>query len=391
MMTPAVTRVLQLVTLSAWGGAQQHVLSLARGLRDRYDMTVACSPGGPLVHRARQEGIRVIEVPGLTRLPHLRDLQALVFLVRLMRSERFALVHCHSTKAGVLGRIAARLAGVPAVVFTAHAWQFVAVWPGPLRLAIRAAERQAARLSTAIICVSEFDRQQALRAGIGPPDRLFVVPNGVDPAAWMQDRARPPAGSHAERPATAIMVGRLAVPKDPATLLEAWRRIGPPHRLILVGAGPLLADVRRRIQRDGLADRVVLMDPASPIPSLLREADLFVLCSRWEGVPLAIIEAMMSGLPVVATRVGGVPEVVSDGETGVLVPPHDPQALASALNQLLRDPERRRRMGEAGQRRALACFTETHMLAATAQVYARALAAAGHAAEDRRHEAQHRG
>lgn len=367
-------RLLQLITLSEWGGAQQYVLSLARGLRGQYDVTVACAPGGPLVDRLHREGIRVIEVPSLVRMPHpLLDLKALRFLVRLMRGEQFALVHCHSTKAGLLGRIAARMAGVPVVLFTAHGWQFVGDWPLLLRLAMAAAEWLAARLSTAIICVSDYDRQIALRMGIGTPERLVVVHNGVDPAPWLGNGQGAPDPPDGQRPSTAVMVGRLTVQKDPAALLEAWHRVDRSHRLIMVGDGPLLTDLKRQIQRDGLADRVLLLDPTSDIPSLLRTADVFVLCSRWEGLPLAIIEAMMSGLPVVGTRVGGVAEVVEAGETGLLVPCQNPEALSSALNRLLHDPGLRARMGEAGRRRALERFTEARMLAATAEVYARVL------------------
>ncbi len=374
-MSLTLPRVLQLITLSEWGGAQQCVHSLARGLRDHYDVTVACAPGGHLVDRLQREGIRVIEVPGLVRMPNpLLDLRALRFLVQLMRVERFALVHCHSTKAGLLGRVAARIAGVPVVLFTAHGWQFVGNWPPLLRLAMVAAERLAARLSTAIICVSDYDRQIALRMGIGVPDRLVVVHNGVDPAPWLGNGQEAPDPPDGQGPSTAIMVGRLTAQKDPAALLEAWRRVDRPHRLIIVGDGPLLTDVKRQIQQDGLADRVSLLDATSDIPSLLRTADVFVQSSRWEGLPLAIIEAMMSGLPVVGTRVGGVAEVVAAGETGLLVPCQNPEALSSALNRLLHDPELRARMGEVGRRRALERFTEARMIAETAEVYARARA-----------------
>ena len=371
-MSVSPPRLLQLITLSEWGGAQQYVLSLARGLRGHYDVTVACASGGPLIDRLHAEGIRVIEVPSLVRTPHpLLDFKALRFLVRLMRRERFDLVHCHSTKAGLLGRIAARMAGVPVVLFTAHGWQFVGDWPFPLRLAMIASEWFAARLSTAIICVSDYDRQIALRMGIGTPERLVVVHNGVDPAPWLGNGQAPaPAG---RRPSMAVMVGRLTLQKDPAALLEAWHRVDKPHRLIIVGDGPLLSDVKRQIQRDGLSNRVALLDPTSDIPSLLQTADVFVQSSRWEGLPLAIIEAMMSGLPVVGTRVGGVAEVVGAGETGLLVPSQNPEALSSALNRLLHDPELRARMGEAGRRRALEHFTEARMIAETAEVYARAL------------------
>jgi glycosyltransferase involved in cell wall biosynthesis len=285
-----------------------------------------------------------------------------------MRREQYTVVHCHSTKAGLLGRLAAWMSGVPVVVFTARGWSFVGDWRFPLRRVMIAAERLAARLSTAIICVSSYDRQIALRLGIGQPDRLVVIHNGVDPSPWLGNRQAPDP-SAGQRPSTAVMVGRLTVQKDPATLLEAWKDVNTPHRLLIVGDGPFLSDVQRQIQRNGLADRVALLDSTSDIPTLLWKADVFVQCSRWEGLPLAIIEAMMSGLPVIATSVGGVAEVVEVGVTGLLVPPKNPKALSSALNHLLHDPGLRARMGEAGRRRALGHFTEARMLAETVQVY----------------------
>ena len=375
-------RVLQLITLSDWGGAQQCVLSLARGLRDHYDMTVACGSDGPLVDRLRREGIRVIEVPSLVRTPRfLSDIKTLWTLARVMHAERFALVHCHSTKAGLLGRIAARIAGVPAVLFTAHGWQFAGEWPAVMRLAMVVSEWVTGRLSTAIVCVSHYDRVLALKMHLAAPDRMVVVHNGVDPSPWLGN-GLPPDPQDCARPCTAVMVGRLTVQKDPATLLAAWRAVPRPHRLILVGDGPLLPDLMAQVRRDGLEERVTFMASTTDIPALLRTADVFVLSSRWEGLPLAIIEAMMSGLPVVGTRVGGVAEVMVDGETGLLVPPKDPEALASALNRLLEDAGLRRQMGEAGRRRALDRFTEARMLAETTAVYSRSLEVRGRAAAE---------
>ena len=373
-------RVLELITLSDWGGAQEHVFALARGFRGTFDVTVACAPGGPLVERLRREGIPVVEIPSLRREPSpLDDLRTLVRLARWIRQERFALVHCHSTKAGLLGRIASRIAGVPGIIFTAHGWAFAGGWHPAVRVAAALAEMAAARISTAIICVAHHLRQEALRMRIGPPDRIVVVHNGVDPGPWLQDS---PAGARSARagdPCTAVMVCRLNDPKDPATLLDAWQRVGGPHRLLIVGDGPLRPGVELMAGRNGLADRVVMLGARGDVPALLRGADVFVLSSRWEGLPIVVIEAMLSGLPVVATDVGGVREVVVEGETGFLVPPQDPSALASALERLLGDAELRRQMGAAGRKRALAHFTEARMLADTAEVYARALAPRGRA------------
>jgi len=364
-----------LITLSDWGGAQAHVLALARGFRHLYDVTVACGPGGPLVARLHEEGIRVVEVPGLTRAPRpLADLATLVWLSRWMRRERFALVHCHSTKAGLLGRVAARAAGIPAVLFTAHGWPFAGSWwPPVIRAFLATAERTVARLTTTVICVSQHDREAALRAGIGPPERLVVIPNGIAPEPWLVDAPTEEGGRGTGGTCTAVMVGRFQEPKDPITLVNAWARVGPAHRLMLVGDGPMRPEIEALILKQGLEGRVAVLGARDDVPELLRTADVFILSSHWEGMPLAVIEAMMSGLPVVATDVGGVSEAVVHGETGFLVPPGNPDALALALDRLLTDPALRRRMGEAGRRRALERFTEERMLTGTAAVYERAL------------------
>ncbi|MCL6554171.1 MAG: glycosyltransferase family 4 protein [Firmicutes bacterium] len=361
-------RVLHVITLSEWGGAQACVLALARGMRDAFEICVACGAGGRLVQRLRQEGIRTVEIPALRRHPHpVADLVALWQLVRLMRDERFDLVHCHSTKAGLLGRIAARVAGVPAVLFTAHGWAFAGGWHPVVRALAVLAERVAARLATRIICVSEHDRQCALRAGVGVPAQVVVIRPGVEPTAWsLGDSA---TTRHLSQPCTVVTVSRLASPKDPLTLLDAWDAVPGGHRLLLVGDGPLRRVVEVRISRGGQAGRVQLLGTRDDIPALLRSADIFVLSSRWEGLPLAVVEAMMAGLPVVATAVGGIPETVLHGETGLLVPPGDAHALASALHRLLQDADLRRRMGEAGRRRAMACFTQQRMVDATVALY----------------------
>lgn len=364
-------RVLLLVTLSDWGGAQACVYALARGLRDRYDVVVGCAPGGPLVARLRADGIAVVELPTLRRTPApLDDLRTLWRLVRWMRAARFAVVHCHSTKAGLLGRLAARLAGVPAAIFTAHGWPFVSGWPPPVRWAATLAERVVARFTSAIVCVAEQVRQEALSLRIGRPDRLVLIYNGTDPDRWPPRSRAQAAGS------TVVTVGRLQPPKDPATLLAAWRRVPPGHRLLVLGDGPLrpaLEAAAADLTADGT---VTFLGARADVAQALADADVFVLSSRWEGLPFAVIEAMMVGLPVVASRVGGVEEAVVDGLTGFLVPPEDEAALAAALTRLLRDPDLREAMGREGRRRALELFTERAMVEQTAGLYAAVLAGA---------------
>jgi glycosyltransferase involved in cell wall biosynthesis len=368
-------RVLLLVTLAEWGGAQHIVSLLAHCFHERYALSVACAPRGELVTRLLDQGIRVVSIPEFVRNPHpWRDAVALWRLFRVMRRERFDLVHAHGTKAGLLGRLAARIARVPVVLFTAHGWAFTegrAIWQ---RWLLASVERLAARWSTRIVCVSAHDWRLAQQFGVGGQTQLVVIRNGikpVDPPRLDADAVRRTLGVR-ELPVI-VSVGRLASQKDPMTLLDAARRLAA-GTVVLVGDGPLRPTAERYVRRHGLQDRVILAGMRRDVASILAVSDVFVLASRWEGLPLAIIEAMMAGLPVVATRVGGVPELVEDGVTGVIVPPRDSEALAAALRRLLADPGLRSRMGRAGKERAFRDFTEDRMARETEKLYEELLA-----------------
>lgn len=372
----ARVKVLLLLTLSEWGGAQHIVYLLAKHLSDEYDITVACAPGGALIEKLRNESVCVVEIPQLTRLPSpWCDLRALFRLYLWMRRERFDLVHTHSTKAGLLGRLAAKLAGVPAVLFTAHGWAFTEGRTWWKRWLLAQVERMTTRLTTKIICVSEHDRELALQFTVAAPQNLVVIHNGIDPVPFLQaSGARVQQELKLKGGPVLTFVGRLAPPKDLLTLLKAFERIRGGS-LILVGDGPLRLQVEQFVRRRSLNDRVALLGARTDIPEILAASDVFVLPSRWEGLPLTIIEAMMAGLPVIATRVGGVSELVEDGVTGFLVPPRDPVALAKAIQKLFDDEELRLKMSQAGRKKALREFTLDRMLAETQRVYEEVLAA----------------
>ncbi len=360
-------KVLQVVTLSEWGGAQHIVYLLAKYLRSEYEITVACAPGGLLVKRLRELGVRVIEIPELCRLPHpIRDLRALWRLYRLMRAERFDIVHTHSTKAGLLGRLAARLAGVPVILFTAHGWAFSEGRPWLWRWLLAQAERLPALFSTKIICVSEHDRQVALRDGVTSPEKLVVIPNGLEPGLFCtpteKRELRAQLGA-SDAVGIVTMVGRLAPPKDFETLIAAWEGLrAPGWRLWIVGEGPLRSRLEQSVHAKGLREQIEFLGERHDVPTLLQASDICVLASRWEGMPLTIIEAMLAGLPVIATRVGGIPELVQGEVTGLLVPPGDPLALQNALEQLIVSEGSRRLFGERGRQRALQQFTAECMI-----------------------------
>jgi glycosyltransferase involved in cell wall biosynthesis len=271
-----------------------------------------------------------------------------------------------------LGRLAARLASVPVILFTAHGWSFTEGRTRWKQRLLALVERLTARLTDRIICVSEYDRQLAMKFKVGRPDQLVTIHNGLDPRSWtMVDRSTVrralglPGGD-----LLITMIARLAVQKDPLTLLEASRRLPGDHwRVLLVGEGPLASHVARFVTEHRLSDRVQLLGARMDAMQILAVSDIFVLSSHWEGLPLTIIEAMMAGLPVVATRVGGVDELIEDGVTGTLVPPRNAAALTAALDELLQNGSRRRQMGQAGRQRALGLFTLDLMIQQTRELY----------------------
>jgi glycosyltransferase involved in cell wall biosynthesis len=256
-------------------------------------------------------------------------------------------------------------------VFTVHGWAFSA-HSGAASGLYRWADRIAGRATTATVCVSQRERADGLRARTCRADRTVVIPNAVDVDAY------PQAPLERDVPRL-ISVGRLAAPKDWSTLLYALAALEPETfaELVIVGDGPDRERVEDELARSSLRRRVRLLGERDDVPGLLSDADVFVLASRSEGLPLSVIEAMAAGLPVVASDVGGVGELVREGETGLLVPPGDPAALGDALRLLLADRGLRRRLGSGGRERAKAFFDFSGFRRAHLELYRRELAAAG--------------
>ena len=355
-------RVLIVITRGEPGGAQVHVLDLVRGLQERIDFVVAVGDDPFLPEALRDLGVRVEVFADLRReIAPRADARTLAGLRGLIRSFRPHLVHTHSTKAGVLGRAAAWREGVPAI-HTAHAWSFSDGLPRRRIAMAVPVEILAGRATRRFVVVSDADRRIALRYRVARSDRVSVVHNGVPDTDLrsVPDAAGPP---------TIAMVARIAAPKDHSLLVRALARVPQPCRLLLVGDGPGRAALEAEIEGLGLTDRVDLAGESSEVPRMLAGAQVAALVSRQEGFPLAVLEAMRAGLPVVASDVGGVAEAVEHELTGLLVPRGDEAALAAALTRLVVDPSLRRRFGDAGRHAYEARFTAAHMVAGTEAVY----------------------
>lgn len=381
----ARAKVLQVITRLALRGVPRHVLELADALdRSRFDVEVLAGSSDPLEgslwSEARERGIRTLYVADLQRAVHpLRDARALRSVHGLIERGGYDLVHTHISKAGIVGRAAARRAGVPVIVHTYHGSVAEVHGPSPLSWAFRLCERMAARWTDRLLAVSQAAVRTCLGNGIGRPEQYRVIHNGIDPEAF---RPRP-AARVPELPGRGPVigtVGSLTREKGMDLLLAAASRLRPCRpdlRLCVVGDGVERQRLERQVRASGLQDTVFFAGAQADVRPWLASADVFALASRAEGLPGAMLEAMAMERPVVATRVGGIPEAAVDGVSGLLVPPEDPEALAVALERLLADAPLRERMGREGRQRVCAEFTVARMVERVAEEYERLLAETG--------------
>jgi glycosyltransferase involved in cell wall biosynthesis len=365
--------VLQVLQPTA-GGVAEHALHLSLGLRDRgWRVEVATSPDSGILRALSEAAIPVHPIE-LRRSPGWRDVEAARALRSIDRRGDYRIVHAHSSKAG--GIVRAALPHRKRLVYTPHCFAFLAEFGRGRRLVYRVLEQALVPRCAAIIAVSDWERRAARRRLRGLTGRVRLIYNGMPGCAeTMPDPAV--ASFKGDLPLVGF-IGRLDPQKDPLACvgaLAALRADGaPPFRAAIVGNGELADEVEAEIDRLGL-DGVARRFPfAGGTERFLHAFDLFVMSSRWESMPLAVIEAMACGLPVVASAVGGVPEAVKDGVTGRLAPDGVPEALAVGVGELVAQPELRTEMGAAGRRLAAERFALERMVDETSALYDELLA-----------------
>ena len=349
-----------------WRGGEQQVLHLLEGLRSRgLRAELVAQPASPLAERAAAAGIAVHPVPMRGEW----DVPAAIRIARIARAGRFSILHLHTSRAHGLGRIASILAPGPRVIVARRV-----IFPPRGRL-----NRWLKYLHGIdnYVAISYAVRDTLTAAGVAA-DRIAVVPSGID-----CDRCSgaAPAGLRAScgLPASARLVGtvgHLERSKGQQDLIEAAALLArelPDVFFALVGEGAGRAEFARQAASLGIAERVIFTGFRADVPAVLADFDLFVMPSHAEGLCTAAVEAMAAGLPVIATAAGGLVEVVADGETGLLVPPRNPEALANAIRRLLTDESLRRRMGAAARARAFDHFAVKNMVELTIRVYGKAL------------------
>ncbi|MDH5220481.1 MAG: glycosyltransferase family 4 protein [Betaproteobacteria bacterium] len=361
--------ILLVIDDASIGGGQQHVLTLAERLTARgVKVAVVCEASGYLVDELHR---RAIPHHAL-RQPERPSLRALADATGVIRASGARLVHTHGGTAGFYGRLAARRAGDVRAVHTYHGIHYLHQKSVHKRVLHRAIDRFLLRWTDEVICVAKSDRDLALKEGLALPDHVSVIYNGIEPSRFE------PRGAKGRAHDRFIVgtVGRLHEQKGHAHLLEAAalvRRALPQVQFRIIGDGPLRGQLEAQARMHRVDDVVEFLGARDDVPEQLRQFDLFVLPSLWEGLPYVLLEAMAAGVPVVATDVDGVREVIADRAEGVLVPPRNAQALADAVIDLAANGAWRAELGAKGAHIVRERFGLDTMIEQTMGAYARAL------------------
>jgi glycosyltransferase involved in cell wall biosynthesis len=386
-------KVCHVITRLILGGAQENTLYTVELLQasGRFDATLvtgpALGPEGSLLERARRGSFKTVVLPQMRRAIHpTRDLSTYRALKRLFKRERYDIVHTHSSKAGILGRLAAHGARVPVVVHTVHGLPFHPYQPTFTHALYVRLERMAARRSDKIISVADAMTEQAVAAGVAARDKFTTIYSGMDldlflNAAAKRDEVRQRLGFGPDD----LVVGKIArlfELKGHEYVFESFRRLAsrfPTLKLMLVHDGVLRGEFERELARSGLLDRTVFTGivPPDEIPGLIAAMDVLVHASLREGLARTLPQALAAGRPVVSFDVDGAREVVFDDKTGYLVAPKDVDGLTAALAKLLGDGALRRRLGAEGRRLVDPMFRKERMVEQIVALYDELLAAKG--------------
>lgn len=383
-------KVIHPITRLVLGGAQQNTLETCALLdRSRFSPQIIAGPEtgpeGELISAVRQRGIPLTILPELVFRPDpVRDFKALNRLRLLFMREKPAIVHTHSSKAGILGRWAARLARVPVIVHTVHGWGHHPYQHPLMRNLYIFLERRTVTFTDKMIVVSRLNAEKGLRDGIGTPEKYITIHSSINLDEFMNVACDPvelkvSLGLDPGRPVVGT-VARFTPQKNPLDFVRVGalvRKQVPEVQFLFIGDGGMRDQCEKLRSELGL-DRVMFFPGMRPdVPHMLRCMDVFILTSLWEGLPRVIPQAMAAGLPVVANGVDGVCEVVRDGENGFIIPPHNVELMAERIVLLLSDPALRHRMGQQGIKTAQQDFSVVEMVKRIEALYEELLAQKG--------------
>ena len=375
--------LLYVITKLELGGAQKQLLSLIDNLdKKKYNVFLFTAKDGLLIQEALLiAGVILKKSKFLERLINpLKDVLALVEIYCFIKKNRIQIVHTHSSKAGILGRLAAKLAKTPVIIHTVHGWSFNDYQPVSINHLYIFLEKICATFTNKIIVVSRFDKDKGLKNLIGRKNQYVLIRYGLEAQAFMDTRKRNEARKFLGLSDADLVVGMVAcfkpqkAPLDFIELASLIKRDFPDTKFVLVGDGQLRKKVDARIKQLNLEGQVILTGWHNDIPLILSGLDVFVLTSLWEGLPIVVLEAMAAGVALVVTDTGGIGEVIINGKTGYLIAPHDILSMQNRLGELLSSVQKR---DEFIRRSREAIDTEEFLLSSmfknTAQIYSNLL------------------
>jgi len=342
-------KVFHIITLLELGGAQQNTLfTVAHLNRERFEVGLMAGEGALLDEEAKKiPNLLLYFLPNLIRSVNpIRDIIALVQMVRILKKEKPFIVHTHSSKAGILGRIAARLAGVPFIIHSIHGFGFNPYQNFFARKLFITLEKWMAHFTHCLIAVTKENIEEGLRLGIGKKEQYTLIRSGVN-ISKIQEKARKTDSASLrkilgipEGAKVILTVGPFKIQKNPVAFVQLAKRVLqniPEAQFLMAGDGELRENVMQEIMANGLEKNVKLLGWRKDIPQLLAASDLFVLTSLWEGLPRAAVEALIVGKPVVAFAVDGLKELIQNGGNGYLIPPNDITTLSQKVIDILKD------------------------------------------------------
>jgi glycosyltransferase involved in cell wall biosynthesis len=382
-----VVRVLHIHTLPVISGSGLNTFLSMRGLnKGVYETALACAPGGKLIPLVRSQSMRVITFKNLVQPLHpVKDALAVINLALFMKKNPYHIVHTHNSKAGFVGRLSAKLAGVPVIVHTVHGFSFHDKEPTWRQWLFRNAERLASHWCDCMIFISQPLVDWALKERIANHKKIVKIYSGIEldrftPVTEEETKRLREKWGLGERDAVVGIVSKLWDGKGHALLIEAFREIRQRKReakLLMVGEGYLLKSLRELVDKYKLNDAVVFTGFQAEVAQIIATFDVAVLPSLFEGMGRVVVEAMAMEKPVVASRVGGIPDLVEHGVNGYLVSPGDVKELEHAVFKLLNDPSLARRMGKEGRRKISNQFSAATMADSIDRVYRELLSRKG--------------
>jgi glycosyltransferase involved in cell wall biosynthesis len=375
-------KVLEIITLFSIGGATETVISIASGLKNKsLEVDIIAGPNveleGDMYDESNKLGLNVITIPTLKREIHpLYDLITIVNLFRIIKKGKYTVVHTHSSKAGILGRWAAWMAGCKSIVHTVHGWGFNDSQNLTMKTVIVFLEKVTAIITTKIVCVTSLDIEKGIKKGIGHRNQYTIIRSGIDLKKYLNGTI----SKNIIRKSLNIndnefvigTVTRFSLQKSPLDTILSFSDVinkGYKHaKLIMVGDGPLLNDSKILTQKLSLTEKIIFTGIRTDIPEILKSLDVFVLSSLWEGLPRVIIQAMASGIPVIATNIDGNSEIIKNGISGILTEPKQPIQMSDAIIHLIENPNDRVNFVENAKQHLIE-FDENKMVEETQILY----------------------